>query len=175
MLDLFALEQAEQCFGEGMKFICQGDYEKAAACFTRGLDFNPVHLRMRAVLGALYTASCYGLQDYGAAFEQFRVAAAQGSVDAEAVLAAMYLDGQGVAKDHQMALFWRDKAARHGHSLSQWWLGHMYEEGVGVDQDLQKAIFWYQQAAAQGDVAPTEIVTDLQKRILVFCPRNTRT
>ena len=61
-----------------------------------------------------------------------------------------YLEGQGVEKDLEKALYWTEQAAIHGDWDGQFNLGWFYEEGTAVPADMEKARHWYKQAALQG-------------------------
>lgn len=58
--------------------------------------------------------SCYFKQDKVDAAEWFRKAAEQGNADAQALLAACYLCGEGVKQDKSQAIKWYRKAADNG-------------------------------------------------------------
>ncbi|HSR71775.1 MAG TPA: hypothetical protein VLL72_05280, partial [Kiloniellales bacterium] len=60
--------------------------------------------------------------------------------------------GQGVRKNHALALRSYRKAAEMGHAAAQNRLGWMYEKGEGVESDYVEAVKWYRRAAEQGHV-----------------------
>ena len=75
----------------------------------------------------------------------------QGDAEAQAELAFIYGQGQGVPQDYAMAIEWYQRAAAQGNAAAQNNLGVIYREGQGVPKDYTKAIEWYQRAAAQGN------------------------
>ncbi len=75
--------------------------------------------------------------------------ARNGSPTAQALLAAMYLNGNGVDKDVKKAKNLFLKAARRGNRGAQYQMGRFYELGEFVKQDQGKAVKWYQKAADQ--------------------------
>jgi TPR repeat protein len=62
-----------------------------------------------------------------------------------------YYNGDGVFKDHGLAVKWWRKAAEQGHIAAQRSLGHAYNIGEGVAIDEAEAAKWYMRAADQGD------------------------
>lgn len=163
--DVFAIEQAEQCFREASELWLQHEDESAVKCLMRGLAFFPLHVESRDMLGDIYASSPRVL-DYKKAFEHRSIAAHLGCTEAQSAIAYMYSDGEGVAKDDQKAFFWMEKAARQGHHpCNQRRLGLMFEHGIGVERNLEKAAFWYQQAADQGGYFERSEMTVLQKQI----------
>jgi TPR repeat protein len=159
-------ERAEIFFREGAEYDWNQQYAEAIACFMQGLALNPLHIEMRAALGHIYTYSCSELRDFEEGFKHFSIAAELGNDEAQSALAAMYRDGEGVARNDQLAFFWQKKAAMRGHPCDQRQLGLMYEHGVGVEQDPEKALFWYQKAADQGGYFDRSQITELQKRVI---------
>ncbi|WP_051411634.1 tetratricopeptide repeat protein [Mannheimia sp. USDA-ARS-USMARC-1261] len=57
-----------------------------------------------------------------------------------------YLDGEGVAKNDQQAVYWFTKAAEQGYQYAQNYLCAMYEDGRGVTQSDKQAAYWYTKA-----------------------------
>lgn len=92
-----------------------------------------------------------GNQDYAKAMQQYQKAAAQGNVQAEKNIAALYMNGQGVPKDYSEALKWDLKAAAQGDAAAQCSVGLFYDMGLGLPQDYQEAMNWYLKAAKQGN------------------------
>ena len=77
--------------------------------------------------------------------------AAQGDMQSQRQLGVMYLLGQGIDTDYDMALEWFNKAAAQGEHIAQYQLGVMYAEGKGVDQSNVQAHLWYSLAVQQGN------------------------
>jgi uncharacterized protein len=82
-------------------------------------------------------------------------AAYQGHVGAQAALAVMYYQGEGIPKNDHKAVQWWTLAAEQGDAESQYNLALMYEKACGVPQDCSIAIYWYKKAAEQG-IAPAQ-------------------
>ena len=115
-----------------------------SACEAAVQQF-PNSNRLIYQLGRAY----YGANNYDAALPQFRKAADRGYAAGQAILGAMYGNGQGVQQDYAQALAWSRKAADHGSALAQTNLGIMYERGQGIPQDYAQALAWYRKAADQ--------------------------
>ncbi len=65
-------------------------------------------------------------------------------------LGSLYAKGQGVAKDHELAVSHSRKAAGHEEAGAQFNLALSYARGQGVDHDLVEAHKWAVLAADQG-------------------------
>ena len=74
----------------------------------------------------------------------------KGLVEAQLLLGAQYLLGQGVTRDPVAARQWYEKAADQGHPKAQTILGLLYIDGTGVKADPQLAVQWFRRAAYQG-------------------------
>lgn len=70
--------------------------------------------------------------------------------DAQYLLGARYLEGNGVAADPVQAVRWLRRAADQGHPRGQNTLGHCYFTGKGVAKDPAAAVAWFRRAAEQG-------------------------
>ncbi len=77
--------------------------------------------------------------------------AAQGDMQSQRQLGVMYLLGQGIDPDYDLALEWFNKAAAQGEDIAQYQLGMMCAEGKGVAQSNVQAHMWYSLAAQQGN------------------------
>lgn len=91
-----------------------------------------------------------GRGDYGAALEEFRVAAEKGDDAAEYNLGLLYEKGLGVEQDHDAALRWYRKGAQKGYAPSWYSLGLMYLNGQGVDADPEEGREWLEKSAQKG-------------------------
>lgn len=89
-------------------------------------------------------------KEYKKCFEGHLVLAEQGYPLAECQVGFFYLEGIGVEKDFEKALFWTERAAVHGDRAGQCNLAWIYEEGFGVEKNIEKVKYWYKQAALQG-------------------------
>jgi TPR repeat protein len=89
-------------------------------------------------------------EDYETAFKKFKIATAQGNVDAQVFIGAFYVQGLVVKQDYHRAMGLFKLAANRGHTEAQFNIGQMYIQGMGVVQDYAEAVRWYKLAAAQG-------------------------
>ncbi len=88
------------------------------------------------------------------AAKSFRMAAEQGSVEAQYSLGVMYHEGGCcVPQDYAEAAKWFRKAAEQGSAEAQYSLGVMYYKGRGVPQDYAQAAEWFLEAAQQESAA----------------------
>ncbi|OEO27109.1 hypothetical protein AX279_02160 [Pseudomonas sp. J237] len=76
--------------------------------------------------------------------------AAQGELEAQALLGQILLDGHGIQRDPALARRWFSIAAARGHSMAINMLGRCHEHGWGGATDLPAALNCYQSAAAKG-------------------------
>jgi hypothetical protein len=89
-------------------------------------------------------------QDYPVAYHWLSKSAEQGYVKAQALLAGMYLNGQGVDSNALVASQWFRKAALQGDVSAGESLGLLFRDGIGVEQDEIEAVWWFRRAAKQG-------------------------
>ncbi len=82
---------------------------------------------------------------------EWELKAGQGDMQSQRQLGVMYLLGQGIDPDYDLALEWFNKAAAQGEHIAQYQLGVMYAEGKGVDQSNVQAHMWYSLAVQQGN------------------------
>ena len=85
------------------------------------------------------------------ALHRYRDQASRGDALAEALLARMYSDGDGVPQDYAQALTLYRKSADQGSRAGEAGLGSMYYYGLSVPVDYAAAFQWYRRAAAQGN------------------------
>ena len=69
--------------------------------------------------GAAEGVAALNRGDYASALRELRIAAEEGSADAQANLGVMYLNGLGVSQNDQLAAHWMHKAAEQGVALAQ--------------------------------------------------------
>lgn len=98
-------------------------------------------------LGNVY----FELDDEANAFAMYKEAAELGHPDAMNNLADMYLNGEGTARNEQLALKWFTKAAEHDVVEAMYTLGIMYEQGIGTEVNEKTALMFYEKAANLGD------------------------
>ena len=99
-------------------------------------------------LGVAYNLGIGVTQDYKEAVKRYRLAAEQGSANAQLSLGLMYAHGQGVAQDYKEAVKWYRLAAEQGNQNAQLNVGWIYRNGHGVTQDYVRAYMWLNFAVA---------------------------
>ncbi len=60
------------------------------------------------------------------------------------------IEGYGMAKDPQKAVYWYQQAAGKGHPEAQYNLARLYADGEGVKRDQEQAARWVSASATQG-------------------------
>lgn len=88
-------------------------------------------------------------RQYDKCFEGHLPLARQGYPLAECQVGYFYLDGLGIEKNLDKALYWTERAACHGDRDGQFNLAWFYEQGLGVPADPAQTAYWCQQAAEQ--------------------------
>ncbi len=95
--------------------------------------------------------AAYERGDYAAALVELRPLADGGNAEAQYLLATLYDQALGVARDSGRAIAWYRKAALQRWSAAQYMLGLIYAVGqADVPQDYVQAHLWFDLAAAQG-------------------------
>jgi len=84
------------------------------------------------------------------AFAAVLEAARAGHVPAQSLLAQMYMEGKGAARDTEAALLWYSVAANNGDAMAMNMLGRCHELGEGTAVDFVLAATWYHRAAESG-------------------------
>jgi TPR repeat protein len=103
-------------------------------------------------LGGWYYDGEHGLPTtLSTAAKWYRKAATQGNVGAQSKLAEMYEFGEGVPKNHAVALTWIRAATKQCTACAMGVAGR-YETGDRAPQDLRKAIEWLLVSAQAGHV-----------------------
>ena len=82
--------------------------------------------------------------------DRYRNAAEAGHAWAQFKLGLMYAEGEVVARDARMAVYWFRKAAAQEYAAAQYALGVVHAFGHGVDKDEVLAVYWFRVAAEQG-------------------------
>ena len=67
-------------------------------------------------------------------------------------LGNLYLCGEAVETNYELALYWYSKAADASYAAGMFNLCCMYESGYGVKQDDEKALYWQFKAARHGHI-----------------------
>jgi TPR repeat protein len=94
--------------------------------------------------------NAYAKGHFKAAFDAFDVLAVEGDADAQAWLASLYQNGEGVNSDLPHAAVWYEKAAQQGHTQAQTNLGAMLMSRGTPEEEAQGA-HWIRVAAEHGD------------------------
>jgi TPR repeat protein len=84
-------------------------------------------------------------------FDKLLKLAELGDSNAQARIAWMYRNGEGVEKNDQLAFQWMKKSAEKGDSTSQDNLGVFYRDGIGTEIDAADAVSWFKKSALQGN------------------------
>lgn len=84
-------------------------------------------------------------------FDKLLQLAELGDSNAQARIAWMYRNGEGVEKNDRTAFEWMKKSAEKGDSVSQDNLGVFYRDGIGTDADAAAAASWFKKSAMQGN------------------------
>ena len=82
--------------------------------------------------------------------QQLQGAAEAGHDWAQFQLALRYAEGDGVARDSRMAVYWFRKAAAREYAAAEYALGVVHAFGEGVARDEVLAVHWFRLAAEQG-------------------------
>lgn len=90
-------------------------------------------------------------QNLTEAFEWFRRAAEQHSIQAQTVLGFLYANGLGVERHATKACLWFRRAAEQNDHDAQFRLGLCFYAGFGVEQDYAQALSWLKLAELQGN------------------------
>jgi TPR repeat protein len=84
-------------------------------------------------------------------FNTLQTIAENGNATAQRMLASMYEQGDGVAKDMSKAITWYRKAAALNDDVAQFYLGYLYYQAMGLKKDYKQAFIWFSKAAQQGN------------------------
>ncbi len=84
-------------------------------------------------------------------FDRLLQLAELGDSNAQARIAWMYRNGEGVEKNDQLAFQWMKKSAEKGDSVAQDNLGVFYRDGIGTDMNKAEAVSWFRKSAIQGN------------------------
>ncbi len=88
--------------------------------------------------------------DYTAAADIWLTEAYEGSDDAQFNIGVLFLEGKGVARDRNEAVFWFTRAAESGHMEAQYNLGYLYFENKDDPELMKKGLELWRRAAVQG-------------------------
>ena len=85
-------------------------------------------------------------------FESYLTRAESGDAEAQAIVAGMYFNGSGVAKDCNKWIEYLELASAQGHRSSMANLSHAVEKGDCVTQNISRALELRRQAAEMGEI-----------------------
>ena len=88
--------------------------------------------------------------DYKKAVKLYKKAAEQGNSEAQSHLGMMYLRGEHVLKDPNLAFYWLEKSAKQENAAGQFNFAVMYCMGRGVPRDLKQCAYWTKKAHENG-------------------------
>jgi TPR repeat protein len=88
-------------------------------------------------------------QNLEEAVKWFKLAADQGSVEAQVSYARLLYSGNGMIRDLQLAADYFEKAALQGNAAAQYIIAAMYEDGDHTEVDRVRAYAWLRLAAEQ--------------------------
>jgi TPR repeat protein len=86
--------------------------------------------------------AAYNKKDYATARTEFTAAAKAGDARAKLSLAMMYIRGQGVERDFDLAVRWLREAAGQGDGDARMVLGDLYSRDIPSIQDYVKSYVW---------------------------------
>jgi hypothetical protein len=96
----------------------------------------------------------------------FRLAAAQGHVEAQYALVRLHYQGFIIPRDTSEMMRWLTKLASAGHARAQVTLGAVYEYGLDdIQPDLSQALKWYELAAQLGGTEVRAMADQVRTRI----------
>ena len=126
------------------------------------------HLRELAESGYVpaqyYLAESFS-EDDEESFWWYKKASEGGDVRAQAVLSAMYFEGNGTKQNYRKAFDWAAIAAKNGHELAQLNLAVFYINGYGTIPDIEQAYAWTLIAASNGSKEAQQRKSDLESKL----------
>jgi TPR repeat protein len=103
-------------------------------------------------LARAYANAFYGLKyDFQKAFDLHTIAAKAGRTESMRFFGAIYLAGDGVAKNEKLGFEWYERAAKRGDAKAQYNMAVFYLKGIYVKPDEEKANYYFKLSADNGD------------------------
>ena len=144
-----ALTLFSQLFGAEMLAGAPAQEEQVANFYRHSAHQGDA--QAQAAVGQLHYFGAKGVQrDLQQARQYFEMAAKQGDVTALTSLGNMYVHGEGVPVNNELAFSYFQKAADRGSVTAFVGLGYMHLNGLGVPKDTQLAIQFFKKAADAG-------------------------
>lgn len=103
--------------------------------------------------------------DYETAIPMFRKASELNHAGAINNLAAMFVNGTGVARDMQQAVNLFERAAQLGNAEAAENAARIYNYGIGRGKDPSRARTWYRKAIELGSVRAAQELSDMERNI----------
>lgn len=91
--------------------------------------------------------NAYERKDYASAMKELAPLAQEGNVNAQILLGKMYMLGQGVPRNTDLALKWFEAASDQGDAEAEFFLGAMY---LLPAKDIPQGLKWLRLSAEQG-------------------------
>lgn len=110
---------------------------------------SPDSPKFQIELGRMYREGQDVTENYSAALDLFRKAAAQGNAEAVYQIGQLYEFGEGVTRNTDEAMKFFRQAAELGHAKAQFEIGVRHAQGRDLNQDYVEALKWLRQAAEQ--------------------------
>ncbi|WP_439882228.1 ankyrin repeat domain-containing protein [Pontibacter sp. MBLB2868] len=104
------------------------------------------------ILGSMYYTGFGEMVDKGLAFNYLSKAAEANDVNSYASLANLYLNGEGVKKDYDKAVYWLNKGVQAGEREALYTMGLLKEEGTLGEVKIEEARGLYRKAVSKGSV-----------------------
>lgn len=129
--------------------------------FTQHMRTAAMEIREKAVagdafanriLGSMYYTGFGEMVDKGLAFNYIGRAAEAQDVQSYTSLANLYLNGEGVGKNHEKAVYWLNKGVEAGEREALYTLALLYEEGTLGEVKVGEARQLYRSAVEKGSV-----------------------
>lgn len=143
LVALLALPQAAQAdVTQALDLFERGRIDEAAEALSplaEGGDPTAQYL-----LGVMYLNLMVEPPSGASAVDLITRAAEADHIAAQAELARMYRDGEGVERDFAKMMVWYERAAENGDVGAQLFVADGYAYGYGVPQDRVEAYKWYE-------------------------------
>jgi TPR repeat protein len=82
---------------------------------------------------------------------EWKSEADKGNAEAQYLLGAAYLLGEGISVDNDKAFEWLKKSSEQNNSDAQYYLGMMFKHGDGMTSNYEQAFFWFKKSAEQNN------------------------
>ncbi|KUO71693.1 MAG: hypothetical protein APF81_22795 [Desulfosporosinus sp. BRH_c37] len=136
---------------------CNKDTEKAEQYFKSAfIGFSALEAdshddKLQYRLGQMLYMGTGTEKDAVKAVDYLEKSAKLGNVNAQYLLAKIFLEADSVPENVEKALEWLGKAAENGNAQAQYALGKLYRDGNHVEKDIVKAVALFKLSAEQGN------------------------